>query len=294
MPKKTLVVVLLAAAFCPAVVVALLPGPRLRPPGRSLSDHRRQQVGGGSCVEFFFPPQRPCGVGVQRRRRMQPPPLEMASLPEALALNCALASVGKALKQTALTNAGLLHATLLGVVLLSSSFGWRAYSTCVAYLVLGTAVTKVRQKEKEAEGIAEKRGGARGPENVWGSAATAALCAVGAGFFGFPTTLAVAFVASLATKLSDTTQSEIGKAFGKRTYLITTFRSVPRGTEGAVSLEGTLAGLAASVLLPLYAASVGFLGESLTDGRTDERRHRKRHRRTPSSLLFFLHPKPRS
>jgi len=38
-------------------------------------------------------------------------------------------------------------------------------------------------------------------------------------------------------------------------YLVTTFKVVPRGTEGAVSVEGTVAGLLASVLL----ASVGCL-----------------------------------
>ncbi|CAI7830856.1 unnamed protein product [Closterium sp. NIES-54] len=61
------------------------------------------------------------------------------------------------------------------------------------------------------------------------------------------------YVASFATKLSDTAGSEIGKAFGKRTFLVTSFQPVPRGTEGAVSLEGTLAGLAAAVVLSAAA-----------------------------------------
>ena len=41
--------------------------------------------------------------------------------------------------------------------------------------------------------------------------------------------------------------SEIGKAYGKRAYLLTTLREVPRGTEGAVSLEGSVAGVAAAL-----------------------------------------------
>jgi uncharacterized protein (TIGR00297 family) len=57
------------------------------------------------------------------------------------------------------------------------------------------------------------------------------------------------YVVSLATKLSDTFASEIGKAYGKRTFLITTFKPVPRGTEGAVSLEGTLAGVGGSLIM---------------------------------------------
>ena len=53
--------------------------------------------------------------------------------------------------------------------------GW---SLCVLYLLAGSKVTKVKMKDKELLGIGEGRGGRRGPENVWGSAATGALCAV--------------------------------------------------------------------------------------------------------------------
>ena len=45
------------------------------------------------------------------------------------------------------------------------------------------------------------------------------------------------YVASLATKLADTFASEIGKAYGKTTFLITTFERVEPGTEGAVLLS---------------------------------------------------------
>lgn len=69
----------------------------------------------------------------------------------------------------------------------------------------------------------------------------------------------IGFVASFATKLSDTFGSEIGKAFGRTTYLITTLKLVPRGTEGAVSLEGTVAGIAASAVLTGLATALGVI-----------------------------------
>lgn len=87
-----------------------------------------------------------------------------------LGLNSALALVGLAVKQRWLTSSGLLHAWILGIALWST-LGWRGWALCVLYLICGSLVTKVKQSEKEALGIAEKRGGARGPENVWGSAA---------------------------------------------------------------------------------------------------------------------------
>eukprot|EP00667_Euglena_gracilis_P013905 EG_transcript_14381 len=154
---------------------------------------------------------------------------------------------------------GITHAWLLSVILWFS-LGWQGWAICVIYLFLGVAVTKVRSKEKEAAGIAEGRGGARGPENVWGSAATAAACALAA--VGFPAQaplLALGYVASLATKLSDTCGSEIGKAFGKTPILITTLQQVPPGTEGAVSVEGTVAGIVGSAVLALFGLLFGLI-----------------------------------
>jgi uncharacterized protein (TIGR00297 family) len=68
--------------------------------------------------------------------------------------------------------------------------------------------------------------------------------------------LALGYVASFSTKLSDTTASEVGKAYGKRTFLITTLQPVPPGTEGAVSLEGTLAGIVGAAAIALVGWAV--------------------------------------
>lgn len=40
-------------------------------------------------------------------------------------------------------------------------------------------------------------------------------------------------------------------------YLVTTFKIVPRGTEGAVSVEGTLAGILASIVLAFVSFLMG-------------------------------------
>jgi uncharacterized protein (TIGR00297 family) len=71
--------------------------------------------------------------------------------------------------------------------------------------------------------------------------------------------LLLGYAASFCTKLSDTCASEIGKAYGKHTFLITTLQPVPRGTEGAVSLEGTIAGIVGSILMALVSWAVGVI-----------------------------------
>lgn len=51
-----------------------------------------------------------------------------------------------------------------------------------------------------------------------------------------------------------------GQAYGRTTYLATTLQRVPRGTEGAVSAEGTAAGLAAAVAFAALATALGQVG----------------------------------
>lgn len=164
-----------------------------------------------------------------------------------------------------LTPAGLFHAWLLGIIIWGT-LGWQGYLVVAFYFLVGSVVTRIGIAQKEAEGIAEKRSGARGPENVWGSALTGALCALGVGLVngGFldpslTPLLLLGYLASFSTKLADTTASEVGKAYGKSTYLITTLQPVPRGTEGAVSLEGTIAGVVASLAIAILGWGINLI-----------------------------------
>ena len=160
-----------------------------------------------------------------------------------------------------LTLSGIINAWILGV-LIWISLGWKGYIIVAFYFIVGSSVTRIKMKEKEDQGIAEKRGGARGAENVWGSALVAAICAIGILLIEdkyIQSLLVIGYVASFSTKLSDTTASEVGKAYGKRTFLITTLKPVSRGTEGAISVEGTLAGIFASVIIALLAWSIGLI-----------------------------------
>ena len=158
-----------------------------------------------------------------------------------------------------LTRAGWLHAWILGT-LLGACLGWRGWLAVVLYLALGSVVTKLGFAHKQALGIAEGRGGRRGPENVWGSAATGALLALAYPMPGAPKALLLlGFVASFAAKLGDTMGSEIGKRWGRHTVGITSLRPVPPGTDGAVSLEGTLASLGGAVLFGAIATALGLI-----------------------------------
>ncbi len=178
----------------------------------------------------------------------------------AVLLNCFLIAIAWILPKKLLTPLGYINAWVLGV-LVWGTLGWQGYTVVMFYFLVGSAVTKIGIAEKEAAGIAEKRSGMRGPENVWGSALTATICALMTIFVEYPfkELLILGYVASFATKLSDTSASEVGKAYGKSTFLITTFKPVPRGTEGAISLEGTVAGIIASIAIAIIGYLVGMI-----------------------------------
>ncbi len=176
----------------------------------------------------------------------------------ALAINGLLIAVAQRLPL--LTPAGWIHAGLLGT-LLWGSLGPPGWLAVVAYLALGSLVTKLGFRRKRDLGLAEARGGRRGPENVWGSALVGAVLALLTTLVppAWTPGLLVGFAASFAAKLADSFGSEIGKRWGRHTVLITSLRPVPPGTEGAVSLEGTAASLLGSVLMTLVMLGLGLI-----------------------------------
>ena len=158
-----------------------------------------------------------------------------------------------------MTKGGWISAGVLGSILWGC-LSWQGWLSVVFYLLFGSLVTKIGYEFKRQKGIAEKRGGRRGPENVLGSAATGLFFAVMVKLnFANLLFYQIGFAASFAAKLADTFGSEIGKRFGRNTYLITSFRKVDRGTEGGVSLEGTIASALGAIIMSLTMLTLSII-----------------------------------
>jgi len=171
-----------------------------------------------------------------------------------LGVNLALAAaayVGRGVDRSGAA-AGVLLGTTIWAFL-----GWRGFLLLFAFFVLGTLATKFGYQQKAAAKLAQEQGGRRGAGNALAKTSVPALAAVFAATTAEPVLFALALAGAFATAAADTCSSEIGQVIGRRTFLITTLRPVPRGTEGAVSLEGTLAGVAASLVVGGLGYAVG-------------------------------------
>jgi uncharacterized protein (TIGR00297 family) len=122
--------------------------------------------------------------------------------------------------------------------------------------VAASIASRMGLKRKMLLGIAEERGGRRGAGNAIANTGVAALAAIVA-LTGTSTDLALlAFATALAAGGSDTIASEIGKAWGRRTWSITSLKRVAAGTSGAMSVEGTIAGVAGAIGLGAAAVAL--------------------------------------
>jgi len=176
-----------------------------------------------------------------------------------LLINGAIAALAYAARS--IDVAGAISGVIIGATI-TGTLGLPGLAVIVAFFVIGSAVTKLGYRTKAARGIAQEKGGARGWRNAWANGGVGAFLALLAGLAapGLRELLSLGYVASVATAAADTCSSEVGKAYGRRTFLITTFQPVPPGTEGAVSLEGTLGGLLGGSVVAAVGAATGLYG----------------------------------
>ncbi|MEO8379061.1 MAG: DUF92 domain-containing protein [Acidobacteriota bacterium] len=153
---------------------------------------------------------------------------------------------------------GAVGGWILGAILLFGA-GWPMYVALLVFFVIGSAATKLGYSRKARLGLAQEGGGRRGFSHAFSNAGVAAICAIAVSQLSRIAeapmeAMIVAYVmgiASLATAAADTTASEIGQLAGRRAFLPLTLRSVPVGTEGAISVEGTAAGIVAGLVVAL-------------------------------------------
>ena len=180
---------------------------------------------------------------------------------QAIAISTGFAGLVLALR------AGTLLAAFTGWLVTATLYfrtpGWRTALWPLLLLFLLTfAATRFGRRRKERLGIAEDPHG-RSASQVAANLGVAALATIPMAATRVPLiypaisrAALLAALAALAEATADTLSSELGQVLGGDPWLLSTFRRVPAGTDGAVSLAGTLAGLAGAAAIALLSAYV--------------------------------------
>ena len=145
----------------------------------------------------------------------------------------------------------------LACFLLFACAGPAAFVALAALFAMTWVSTRLGYRRKLALGVAEQREG-RGAWQVMANLAVAALASLAFSLNGNRAWL-VAAVAALAEAATDTVASEIGQYRRSQALLITTWQRVPAGTDGGITIPGTVAGLAAGLLIAMVAVSGGMI-----------------------------------
>jgi uncharacterized protein (TIGR00297 family) len=184
----------------------------------------------------------------------------IAALPMAIAINAGTAILGYLAKSVSVS--GALAGAIVGTIIYIGG-GAGAWALLFAAFLAATVTSRMGLKRKVVLGIAEERGGRRGAGNAIANCGVAAIAAIVALTTPYRSQALLALVAALTAGGSDTVASEIGKAWGKSTFLVTNLARVKPGTPGAMSLEGTTAGVVAASALALVGVGLGQITASM-------------------------------
>ncbi|MDD5449346.1 MAG: DUF92 domain-containing protein [Candidatus Omnitrophica bacterium] len=140
-----------------------------------------------------------------------------------------------------------------GVILFTCIYvflDWQAYVIVAVFFFITGVSIDIENKDKAEKGEFELYKAKRPIDRVLGRSLAGAIFA-GLFFMTAKTEFKLAFIATYAEAAFDAIATKIGKLLSKEAMLITDFKRVHRGTPGAISRQGTLAGLLAAAILAI-------------------------------------------
>ncbi len=148
----------------------------------------------------------------------------------------------------------------LACFLLFAGAGPIAFATLAALFVMTWISTRLGYRRKLALGVAERREG----RTAWQVLANLAVAALGSVVYSATGNRIwlVAALAALTEAATDTVASEIGQYSRANPRMITTWQRVSAGTDGGITIPGSIAGLAAGLLIATVGAMGGMIPQS--------------------------------
>jgi len=184
-----------------------------------------------------------------------------ASSPERLAIAAGV-TLGFAVLARALRGVDRSGAWAGGLAcfLIFAGAGPAAFATLATLFLMTWAATRMGYRRKLALGLAERREG----RNAWQVLANLVVVALGSVVFGATGNRVwlIAALAALSEAATDTVASEVGQYRRPDARMITTWERVPAGTDGGITIPGSIAGMGAGLAIAVVATSGGILLQS--------------------------------
>ncbi len=176
-----------------------------------------------------------------------------------VAIGLTSAFAGGAWLLRGVTIGGALAGFAVALVVYVSS-GIAGFLVLVSVFLVAWLTTRIGYQRKQQLGTAEDARGRSAAQVLANLGAPAGFCIAGsitgnANFF-------IAAMAAFAEAAADTAASECGQAWSRRAYVITTLTPVPAGSNGGISAPGSLAAIAAALLVSGIAVAAGILASS--------------------------------
>jgi uncharacterized protein (TIGR00297 family) len=181
-----------------------------------------------------------------------------------VALACASLIAWAAHRRSSLSGSGAAGAVIVGTVVLGCG-GWVWGAVLVIFFVLSSMLSRYRASTKQH--LAEKfaKGSRRDLGQVLANGGVGTVLAMAWAWQPQPIFLA-AYIGALATVTADTWATELGVLSPRPPRLITTWRPVPVGTSGGVSVLGTTATVAGALTIGVSVATLHGLEQALGGG----------------------------
>ena len=144
---------------------------------------------------------------------------------------------------------GSIFMIIMGIIIIFTA-GANWLMLIFIFLILGLISTKYKHQYKKDIGVYE---GTRSLKNVISNGIVPFVMAAFGNYGGF--------IGSIATATADTLASEVGVVEQPR--LITTFKKVPPGTDGGISVVGTAAGIIGAGIIGVSAYILGIFPDPL-------------------------------
>jgi uncharacterized protein (TIGR00297 family) len=172
----------------------------------------------------------------------------------AIAAAVALLLAGAAWRVGALSRGGAIAAFAVGW--LSCNAGWPWAIVLLVFFVSGSALSRLPSRVAGALAAIVEKGAVRDPAQVLANGGVFAAAALGSAIWPDPR-WALAGVGALAAACADTWATEFGTRFGGVPRHVLTWRAVPAGTSGAVTVAGLAASFVGAFVIALSSSLVG-------------------------------------